>query len=265
MKTIDISWINLLLGYLLLVVPILFMWYYRTGLIKDIILSSVRMGVQLFLVGLYLQYLFVINNLWINIAWVFLMIIIATITTTKRSGLKFRLFSIPIITGLLVAVCFTDAIFLGLIIRLDNFFDVRYFIPITGMMIGNCMERNIIALNSYYNTLIQSQSQYNYSLAAGATRKEALNPYMNKALKDAFNPLIAQMAVMGLISLPGTMTGQILGGSDPSIAIKYQILIMICIFTATIITVVTTIFVANKFAFDGYDNIQIKKLKKETA
>jgi putative ABC transport system permease protein len=120
------------------------------------------------------------------------------------------------------------------------------------------MERNIIAMNSYYNNLIQNQSQYNYSLAAGASRKEALRPFMNKALKDAFNPLIAQMAVIGLISLPGTMTGQILGGSDPSVAIKYQILIMLCIFVATIITVVTTIYFANKFAFDGYDNIKLR-------
>ena len=262
MKTIDISWVNLLFGYLLLVVPILFMWYYRTGLVKDMLISSFRMGLQLFLVGMYLQYLFIFNNLWINLAWVILMIFIATIAVTKRSGLKFRMFSLPIIAGLFTAICFTDAIFLGLIIRLDNFFDARYFIPITGMIIGNCMERNIIAMNSYYNNLVQNQSQYNYSLAAGASRKEALRPFMNKALKDAFNPLIAQMAVIGLISLPGTMTGQILGGSDPSVAIKYQILIMLCIFVATIITVVTTIYFANKFAFDGYDNIKVRSLKK---
>lgn len=262
MKTIDISWVNLFAGYLLLVVPLLIMWYNRTGLIKDIIISSVRMGVQLFLVGLYLQYQFIINNLFINIAWVLLMILIATATTTKRSGLRLKMFSLPIISGLLIAVCFTDSIFLGLIIRLDNFFDARYFVPITGMIIGNCMERNIIALNSYYNSLIQGQSQYNYALASGATRKEALLPYMKKALKSSFNPLIAQMAVIGLISLPGTMTGQILGGSDPSVAIKYQILIMLCVFTSTIITVTTTIFIANKFAFDGYDNIKVRSLKK---
>ena len=118
------------------------------------------------------------------------------------------------------------------------------------------------ALNFYYNALIQGQAQYNYALASGATRKEALLPYMKKALKSSFNPLIAQMAVIGLISLPGTMTGQILGGSDPSVAIKYQILIMLCIFTSTIITVTTTIFIANKFAFDGYDNIKVRSLKK---
>ena len=153
MRTIDISWINLLLGYLLLVVPILFMWYYRTGLIKDMLISSFRMGLQLFLVGMYLQYLFIFNNLWINLAWVILMIFIATIAVTKRSGLKFRMFSLPIIAGLFIAICFIDTIFLGLIIRLDNFFDARYFIPITGMIIGNCMERNIIAVSYTHLTL----------------------------------------------------------------------------------------------------------------
>ena len=79
---------------------------------------------------------------------------------------------------------------------------------------------------------------------------------MRDALKIAFNPTIATTAIMGLISLPGMMTGQILGGSDPGVAVKYQIMLMITIFSSSILNVVLTIFLSNRFAFDAYDNLR---------
>ena len=93
-------------------------------------------------------------------------------------------------------------------------------------------------------------------MANGATRNEALNPFMKDALKKAFNPTIATTAVMGLISLPGMMTGQILGGSDPSVAVKYQIMLLITIFSSAIMNVVLTILFSNRFAFDAFDNLK---------
>jgi len=79
---------------------------------------------------------------------------------------------------------------------------------------------------------------------------------MREALGTAFNPLIASISVTGLISLPGMMTGQILGGSSPNVAIKYQIMLMLTIFVSTIISVVITIIIANRFIFDKYGNMK---------
>ena len=78
------------------------------------------------------------------------------------------------------------------------------------------------------------------------------NPFMREALIKSFNPTIASMAVMGLIALPGTMTGQILGGSSPSVAIKYQIMLMITIFASSLISVLLTLWISRKKTFDKY-------------
>ena len=85
-------------------------------------------------------------------------------------------------------------------------------------------------------------------------------PFKKEALKNAFNPVIASVAIVGLISLPGMMTGQILGGSSPVIAVKYQIMLMITIFSSSIISVVLSIYFADKYVFDGFDNL--KKINK---
>ena len=241
LNTYHISWLSLSLAYILLAFPLYIFWKYKTGLVKETLISFARMTLQLALVGLYLGLIFNLNNVWINIGWVFIMIGVATITTTQRSGLKGRAFFVPVSLALLVSIVLIDTFFLGAILQLENFFEARYFIPITGMIIGNCMERNIIALNTFYDTLTKEYEVYQYYIANGASRQEALRPFISEAIQKSFNPLIANTAVIGLIALPGMMTGQILGGSAPGLAIKYQILLMLGIFTASLSTVYITL------------------------
>ena len=255
-EVIDISYQNLALGYLLLIIPIVVFYYFRTGLIKDSLIASARMTVQLLLVGLYLEVIFRYNNPYINMLWVLIMVMIATITIIRRSDLSYRIFTLPVLVSILFSLFIVDVYFLGVVIRLDYFFDARYFIPITGMLLGNSLRTNIIALNTFYPGLKKNQIRYRYYLAHGATQKEALIPFMREALKASLNPLIATISVVGLISLPGMMTGQILGGSDPGVAIKYQIMLMLTIFITTLVTVVLTITIANRFVFDGYGNLK---------
>ena len=126
------------------------------------------------------------------------------------------------------------------------------FIPISGMILGNMLSANVIALNSFYGSLNRELQLYLYLLGNGASPSEALTPFMREALIKSFNPTIASMAVMGLIALPGTMTGQILGGSSPSVAIKYQIMLMITIFASSLISVLLTLWISRKKTFDKY-------------
>ena len=108
------------------------------------------------------------------------------------------------------------------------------------------------ALGQRYRSLNRERQLYLYLLGNGASPSEALTPFMREALIKSFNPTIASMAVMGLIALPGTMTGQILGGSSPSVAIKYQIMLMITIFASSLISVLLTLWISRKKTFDKY-------------
>ncbi len=256
METIDISWGNLFLGYLMLGIPLWAFWYYHTGLVRETIVAAARMTVQLFLMGLYLTILFDLNNAWINLLWLLIMIGVGTGATIRRSELQWRKFLIPVTVGSLISIVIVDAFFLGIVLRLDNVFDARYFVTISGMIMGNSMKNNIVALNVFYKTLSRNKADYKYCIANGATRREALQPFMRQALKLSFNPQIATMAVMGLIALPGTLTGQIIGGSSPDTAIKYQILLMLAIFVACMITILITINMANRSLFDEWDDFE---------
>lgn len=261
-EVLDINYLSLFAGYTLLIIPFFVMWYYKTGLVKDSFFAILRMTVQLLLTGVYLEYIFKLNNSLINVSWGILMTIMAAYTVIKRSRLSMKLFIVPVFCSGIISILITDTYFLGVVVKLDNIFDARYFIPITGMLFGNSIRTIIIALDSYYGKLKKERNFYNWHLANGATRKEALLPFKKEALRSAFNPMIAGTAIVGLISLPGMMTGQILGGSSPNVAIKYQIMLMITIFSSSVLSVILTIIFSDRFVFDEYDNFKKNVIKE---
>ena len=93
-------------------------------------------------------------------------------------------------------------------------------------------------------------------LGNGATVSEAVSPFVKQAMVRAFSPAIANMAVMGLVALPGTMIGQILGGSSPDVAIKYQMMIIVITMSASMLSIAVTLILVRKLAFDADGRIK---------
>ena len=255
MGTIDISYLHLLIGLLLLVIPIYYLWKFKTGLVKATIIGTSRMIVQLFLIGVYLKYLFLWDCPWINFIWVIIMVFVAGQTAVSRTKLKRSVLFIPVSIGLLLSSILVGLYFLGVVLQLDNIFSAQYFIPIFGILMGNMLSSNVIALNTFYSGLKREEQMYRYLLGNGATHQEAQAPFIRQALIKAFSPLIANIAVMGLVALPGTMIGQILGGSSPNVAIKYQMMIMVITFTASMLSLVVTIKLSSRRSFDAYGKL----------
>ena len=255
MQTTDISNISMLLGLLLMALPIYFFGKYNTGMVKSTIIAVVRMVVQLLLVGLYLKYLFLWDNPLLNIAWVLIMVVAATETSLTRTKLKRSVMMIPLLVGFITASLLVGGYFLGIVLKLDNIFDAQYFIPILGILMGNMLGVNVIGLNTFYYTLMREKSCYYYLIGNGATVDEATAPFVRQALTRAFSPAIANMAVMGLVALPGTMIGQILGGSSPDVAIKYQMMIIVITISASIISLMSTLYLSKRATFDAMGRI----------
>jgi len=252
---IDIDIYTLMIAFSITIIPLAGLLYYRVPLLKDAMIGLVRMSLQLSLVAVYLEYVFKLNSPWLNSLWVIIMILISIYTTIKRMRLQFRLFIIPFLISGLTSVIIIDLFFLGYVIKLDYLFDARYFIPISGMVLGNAMNHNIVGLTSYFGGLTTNRELYYFLLTNNNSKTLAIAPFIRDALHKGLNPLVATMTVMGLISLPGMMTGQILGGSSPSTAIKYQIMIMLAIFTGVSINLILSIFFSNRFIFDSYDRL----------
>lgn len=261
--TIDISYWGLGIGMLLLLVPIYFFHRFKTGLVRPTIVGALRMVVQLFLIGMYLRYLFLWDSPWINFLWVFIMVYVATETALSRTQLKRSILMIPLAVGFLASAILVGLYFLGVVLQLDNIFGAQYMIPIFGILMGNMLSSNVIALNTFYSNLMREQQLYYYLLGNGATRFEAIAPFVREAIIKAFSPAIANMAVMGLVALPGTMIGQILGGSSPNVAIKYQMMIIVITVTSSILSLMFTLWLSARKTFDPYGCIrQVFKEKK---
>lgn len=256
MGTIDISYISLLVGMLLLLIPVFYILYYETKLLKAICIGAVRMVVQMLFIGVYLRYLFEWDNPVINSVWVFIMVYIASETALTRTRVKRRVLMMPLVIGFVVAGVLIGLYFLGIVLKLDNVFSAQYFIPIMGILLGNMLTVNVIAVGTFYSTLQREQNLYYFLLGNGASRSEALKPFVRQAIVKSFSPTIANMAVMGLVSLPGTMIGQILGGSSPHVAIKYQIMIVVITMSASMLSLMIAIQLSSKRAFDGYGRMK---------
>lgn len=256
MGTIDISYASLAIGLLLLLIPIYYIGRYETGLLKGILVGTLRMVVQMLFIGVYLRYLFQWDNPVVNCLWVVVMVCIAAETAVTRTRVKRNVLMLPLIVGFVVASVLIGLYFLGIVLQLDNVFSAQYFIPIMGILLGNMLTVNVIAVGTFYTTLQREQNLYYYLLGNGASRSEALQPFVRQAIAKAFSPTIANMAVMGLVSLPGTMIGQILGGSTPDVAIKYQIMIVVITIAASMLSLIIAIRLSARRAFDGYGRMK---------
>ncbi len=256
METTDITITGMAVIYSLLIAPYAIMRALNIRLLKDSSISTLRMTIQLVLVGLYLKVIFDFNSLWINFAWVLVMVTAANYTVLRGAKLKVKRLFIPCFFGISLSAFFVAAVFVFIAIGPDPVYDARYLIPITGMILGNCLRSNVISLERFYAGIKNNDREYLTYLLLGATPREAALPYMRAAIRAALAPTVATMATMGVVSLPGMMTGQILGGSFPLVAIKYQIGIMIAIFAATSLSTTLNILLSMRTGFDAFGVIK---------
>lgn len=258
-----IGYLNLM--YLVvLVIPILAVnRYLGIKIGKNIWISILRMVVQLSLVGLYLQYIFDLNNPIVNLLYLVVMMWVASMSIINSTPLKLTGVIVPIFLSLLIPDLLMVLFFNSTVVRIDSLFEAKYVITIGGMILGNGLNGNIVGITTYYRGIKENKEVYNYDLALGATRFEATLPYFKKAVLVSVNPTIASMATIGLVSLPGMMTGQILGGSVPVEAIRYQIAIMLAIFVTKYFNIFLAILLTSYVMFDAKDQLKLRFLRNE--
>ena len=241
MNSVDIGTWQLAAVYLLLIFPLAVILLLRIPMFSDTLISVVRMTVQLLFVGFYLQLVFDLNNIWVTAAWIMVMIIVADVSIARGCGLRFKSLGFEVFIAMLGGTLIPLAFFMFVVLYGTPAHEAQFVIPICGMILGNCLRAVIVGLRSFYEALRKHERAYLLTLAQGASLKEAVRPYMRDACQAALAPTVATMATVGLVALPGMMTGVILGGGNPMAAIKYQIAIMIAIFSGTALTVVLAI------------------------
>ncbi|GAA4650019.1 ABC transporter permease [Kistimonas scapharcae] len=247
-----IPFTQLIAFYGLLIIPFAMLWQLKLGdTIRKFSVSLLRMTFQLGLIALYLEFLFRFNHLWINLGWLLVMLIVASSLIVKQAGLSRRhLFSASLIALLVASSIVLTAMLL--LVKPTPWYDARYLVPLAGMLLGNCLTANILTLERFYQSIDSQYDRYMNDLLLGASQWEAALPFIREALKAALNPMIATTATLGIVYLPGMMTGQILGGTDPITAVAYQVMIMAGIAISTVVSTVLILILSLKAGFDGF-------------
>lgn len=230
---IPISYGQLALAASLIVVNLVLSYALRLGLARTLLIASVRMTVQLLLVGYVLGYIFALNRPLPVLGVALLMAGTASTAAVGRTTRRFAgVYWDSLVSVLAVSFVVTGFGLEG-ILRVEPWFEPQYAIPILGMVLGNALTGISLALERFTEGLVSHREQIETLLALGATRWEAAHTEIQTAVRTGMIPTLNSMMVIGLVSLPGMMTGQILAGASPLDAVRYQIVIMFMLAAAT--------------------------------
>jgi len=262
MDAIEISNTGLLFAFLLLIIPLLIDYKFKLKMTRPTLWSIGRMTIQLALVGIFLEYIFNLNSFWLNFLWLMLMVITAVFSAVNSSKIKFKVIFWPVFVAFFFPTLVILLYFNACIIQLDYLFEARYLIALGGMLLGNVLSVSIVAINSFYQEIHSQNKFFLYRLAMGSSQPEALAPFLRHSFQLALLPALAKTATIGIVSLPGMMSGQIIGGSSPTTAIRYQIAIMIAIYVCGALSVLLSLVLSNKNCFNSYGVLKENIFKK---
>ena len=207
----------------------------KLGLATKLAYGAVRSLMQLIAVGYILDLVFALDN-WLAVLGILgVMIAIASMVTRNRIDQKLEGLLPTVVLSLLASSAFSLGYVILLIVQPDRWYEPQYLIPLAGMLFGNAMNGATLAGDRLLNAINQNRLEIETHLCLGATPKQAISGYQKEAIRTGLIPTLNNMMVVGLVSLPGMFTGQVLGGSNPRDAASYQILILFAIVLTNLI------------------------------
>lgn len=249
MNLIEITPIQLVLCLIFIVISSGGSILLKLGLEKDLIWGTIRTFAQLFLMGYILTFIFQLNNVFLILLLFTFMIFWAAHAIKGRVKETKIPFFIPTFISMIISYMIVTIIVTAVIVQVKPWYTPQYFIPLGGMIIGNAMNAVTIALDRLFSDLRKQRAEIELAFCLGATYQEATQNILRDVIKAGMIPSINALMTVGLVSLPGMMTGQILAGSDPLTAIKYQIIVMLMIVASTAIGAVLIVHVVRRRCF----------------
>jgi putative ABC transport system permease protein len=245
---LELSWPDLALAAALVLVAMAISAWQRLGLARGLAVGAIRAVVQLAAVGYVLAYLISTQRWYLVLGTLLVMLLAATVTATdrQRSG-RGRLFVISgtaMLVGAGITLAYVDAV----VLRLRPWYDPQYLIPLFGMIIGNAMNGAALAAERLNGEMDLRRGEVEAYLALGASPARASADAVRRALVASLMPTVNMLMVVGLVSLPGMMTGQIIAGSSPLTAVRYQIVVVFMLAGAVAVTsVIVTLWYRRSF------------------
>jgi len=256
---IDIGLGNLLLAAALIGLTAALSAWQQLGLTRSVVIGGIRASVQLLLVALVLQWIFGENHWYLVLATLLLMVAVAGHTALGRiadSARRRRILGIICTASIFIGSALTLAYVDLLVIKPVPRYDARYLIPLFGMIVANAMNGAALAAERLRSEINARRAEIEALLALGATAAQAAEVPVRLALGAAMIPAVNALTVVGVVSLPGMMTGQILAGVDPTLAVRYQLVVVFMLTAATAITATLLVFWYRKQFFTPAEQLR---------
>lgn len=247
---IAITWLGLAFGSVLLLANGVVSLWLGLGLGRKLLVAGLRTVVQLSLLGLVLVEVFESGNPWLVGGICALMIVLAAHEAVRRAGRSYRGVRRDVFLSLLTAAAVSMVFVTTLVLQTDPWWTPRYLIPLLGMVLGNGLTGISLGLERCLASFEEERPALELWVSAGARPWEAARPTASKALRAGLIPILNAMSVAGMVTIPGMMTGQILGGTEPGMAARYQILVMFLIAGATAAGTTGVVLLAVRAMFD---------------
>lgn len=240
------TYTSLALTLIFVLIPLVLSKTLKLELEKDTIIATVRSIIQLLIVGYVLKFVFDSESYIYIILMIVLMITAATLNARKK-GKNIRGITWKIAFTLIVVEVVTQGILLGFQIIPPI---AQYIIPISGMLIGNSMVLSILFLNRFTAEIEANEEITELILSLGGTPKQAIHNQLINSIKASVIPTIESQKTIGLVQLPGMMSGQIIGGADPIQAVQFQLLILFALLTTATLSSVLVGFLSYPTLFN---------------
>jgi len=257
---VDIGPLHLAMAVLLVAIPGALSVAFGLGLLRSLAIGTVRTFAQLLAVGYLLRYVFDLDAVWAVLGMLVLMTAAAARAALARQSRRPRSFAGITFLSMVVSAGIVTAIVTQVILEVEPWHSPRYLIPITGMILGNCLNGISLGLDRLLGELSSQQRRIEALQCLGATAWEASRHVLRDALRAAMIPTINSLMVVGIVALPGMMTGQILSGTDPLVAVKYQIVVMLMLAAGTAIGSLLLLLLAHRRCFDARERLVVDEV-----
>jgi len=259
-SSLEISLLQLGLAALLIIINAAVSFYFHLGLHLMLFVAAVRMAMQLTVLGYVLVPIITYNTWWLVLLFSGVMVVVASLEAvscirhTYRGLLQHTLLSLSSATGLVMTYCMLA------VVQARPFYTPRYFVPLVGMLLGNTVSGVGAGLSAILDEFQSGRHDVEALLALGASRGEACMGLVQRALSASLSPLLSQMSVVGLVAMPGLMTGLLLQGADPVQASRYQVCIMFLTCGSTAIGTVVSVTLAALHLVDNNHMLRLDKM-----
>ncbi|HUX26937.1 MAG TPA: iron export ABC transporter permease subunit FetB [Burkholderiales bacterium] len=246
---LELSWPSLAVAAALILINGAISIALRLGLERKLAIAALRTIVQLLLIGYILKWIFQVDRWYVVLAILALMTLIAGRAAAGRGAVRYHGMGLDAMLSVSASSWLITALGLFAVIHIDPWYRPQYAIPILGMILGNTLTGVSLGLERITDELSARRAQVETLLSLGASRWEAFRPSAQQAIRAGMMPVINAMTVVGLVSLPGMMTGQVLAGQAPEQAIRYQIVIMFLIAAASGLGTVSAVLLVYRRIF----------------